>query len=199
MKKLLLLLGWLFMTLLSQAQTRQLSGRVTDEEGTPLRGVSVMIRDGKKGTQTDANGNFKIETTGTGDASLVVSNTGFKSVTVTASSNSAITVKLEKDVTALDDIVVIGYSTVRRRDLTGSVSSVSAKQLKDVPISSAAEALQGRLAGVQAISSEGAPGAEIIIRVRGGGSITQDYNTIGAFLHQSPRRCPCPRWTFIWV
>ena len=178
MKKLLLLLGWLFMTLLSQAQTRQLSGRVTDEEGTPLRGVSVMIRDGKKGTQTDANGNFKIETTGTGDASLVVSNTGFKSVTVTASSNSAITVKLEKDVTALDDIVVIGYSTVRRRDLTGSVSSVSAKQLKDVPISSAAEALQGRLAGVQAISSEGAPGAEIIIRVRGGGSITQDNSPL---------------------
>ena len=166
MKKLLLLPGWLFMTLLSQAQTRQLSVRVTDEEGTPLRGVSVMIRDGKKGTQTDANGNFKIEATGTGDASLVISNTGFKSVTVTASSNSAITVKLEKDVAALDDVVVIGYSTVRRRDLTGSVSSVSAKQLKDVPISSAAEALQGRLAGVQAISSEGAPGAEIIILVR---------------------------------
>lgn len=178
MKKLLLLLGWLFMTLLSQAQTRQLSGRVTDEEGTPLRGVNVMIRDGKKGTQTDANGNFKIETTGTGDVSLVVSSTGFKSITVTASSNSAISVKLEKDVAALDDVVVIGYSTVRRRDLTGSVSSVSAKQLKDVPISSAAEALQGRLAGVQAISSEGAPGAEIIIRVRGGGSITQDNSPL---------------------
>ncbi len=178
MKKMLLLLGWLLPALLIQAQTRQLTGRVTDEDGTPIRGVNVMVSGTKKGTQTDANGDFKIEGIASGKVILLISNAGYKSATVTAEGTSPIIVKLEKNVTDLDDVVVVGYNTVRRRDLTGSVSSVSAKQLKDVPISSAAEALQGRLAGVQAISSEGAPGAEIIIRVRGGGSITQDNSPL---------------------
>jgi len=178
MKKMLLLLGWLLASVLIQAQTRQLSGRVIDEDGTPLRGVNILVSETKKGTQTDANGDFKVEVAVTGKVTLLISNAGYKPVTITAEGNSAIIVKLEKNVTALDDVVVIGYSTIRRKDLTGSVSSVNAKQLKDVPISSAAEALQGRLAGVQAISSEGAPGAEIIIRVRGGGSITQDNSPL---------------------
>ena len=85
---------------------------------------------------------------------------------------------MEKDVSSLEDVVVVGYSSIRRRELTGSVSSLSSKQIKDVPLSNAAEALQGRLAGVKATSSEGAPGADIIIRVRGGGSITQDNSPL---------------------
>ncbi|MFC0773625.1 SusC/RagA family TonB-linked outer membrane protein [Terrimonas alba] len=178
MKKLLLLLGWLFAVLVSRAQTRQVSGQVTDEDGKPLRGVSVVVSGTKKGTQTDAGGNFVVEGSGTGEVLLLISNTGFKPASVRTTGNLKLPVKLEKEVTSLEDVVVIGYSTVRRKDLTGSVSSVNAKQLKDVPISSAAEALQGRLAGVQAISSEGAPGAEIIIRVRGGGSITQDNSPL---------------------
>ena len=83
-----------------------------------------------------------------------------------------------RGVTSGEEVVVVGYATVKRKDLTGSVSSVGAKDIKDIPLSSAAEALQGRLAGVQAISSEGGPGADIIIRVRGGGSITQDNNPL---------------------
>jgi len=74
----------------------------------------------------------------------------------------------------MNDVVVVGYASQRRRDLTGSISSVGAKQLKDIPLSSAAEALTGKLAGVQVTTTEGAPGADVLIRIRGGGSITQD-------------------------
>ena len=178
MKKLLLLLVWLCTTIIAFAQNRQITGTVTDDTGTPLPGVNVLIRDIKKGIQTDANGNFKIEAPGTGDITLSITNMGFKPVTITADGKSAVSIKLEKDITALEDVVVIGYSTIKRRDLTGSVSSVTSKQLKDIPLSSAAEALQGKLAGVTVTASEGAPGADIIIRVRGGGSITQDNSPL---------------------
>jgi outer membrane receptor for Fe3+-dicitrate len=88
------------------------------------------------------------------------------------------TVEMEKLDNVLDDVVVIGYSSIKRKDVTGSVSSISSKQLKDFPLASAAEAIQGKLAGVTAVASEGAPGADIIIRVRGGGSITQDNSPL---------------------
>jgi len=173
MKKLSLLL--LFTALMSSflfAQDRIIKGRVTDEAGSPLVGVNIVPAGGKKGVQTDKEGNFSI--TVSGSSSLSLTYVGFKPASASTAGKDDIIVVMEKDVTSNDEVVVVGYSTIKRRDLTGSVSSVGAKQLKDIPISSAAEAIQGRLAGVQAISSEGAPGAEIIIRVRGGGSITQD-------------------------
>ena len=160
------------------AQTRQLPGKVTDDAGAPLPGVSVLVKGSKSGVQTNTDGNFNIPVSGTGKISLVFSYTGYKSVTITTDGAVPVSIKMEKDISALEDVVVVGYSTVRRKDLTGAVSSVSAKQLKDIPLSSAAEALQGRLAGVQATSSGGAPGADIIIRVRGGGSITQDNSPL---------------------
>jgi len=159
---------------LAFAQTKQVKGKVTDDTGSPLSGVSVLLSGGKKGTQTDANGNFTLDVPATGNVTLVISYSGYKSATVKVSGSENVEVKLEKDVAVLEDVVVVGYSTQRRKDLTGSVSSVNSKQLKDIPISSAAEAIQGRLAGVQAVATEGAPGAEIVIRVRGGSSITQD-------------------------
>ncbi|MEO5685296.1 MAG: TonB-dependent receptor [Chitinophagaceae bacterium] len=174
LKNTLLLTILIAIQLSLSAQTRQFTGKVTDDTGTPLAGVSVLVKGAKTGVQTTTDGSFTIPVTGAAKASLVFSYTGFKIVTIAADGTSAISVKLEKDVSSLEDVVVVGYSTVRRKDLTGAVSSVSAKQLKDVPLSSAAEALQGRLAGVTATSSEGAPGADIVIRVRGGGSITQD-------------------------
>lgn len=178
MKKLLLLLSCFCVVMFAWAQNRQVTGTVTDEDGTPLRGVSVMAAGSKKGTQTNATGNFTIEVPANGEVMLNITNTGFKPASIQTDGTTSLAIKLEKEVTSLEDVVVVGYSTIKRKDLTGSVSSVSAKQLKDIPISSAAEALQGRLAGVQAISSEGAPGAEIIIRVRGGGSITQDNSPL---------------------
>lgn len=176
MKKLALL--FLFSVVLSSllfAQEKTVKGKVTDDAGLPLAGVSVAVKGTRKGTQTDKDGNFSIAVAA--NAELLISYVGFKPSTVNATGDN-LAVVLQRDVSSNEEVVVVGYSTIKRRDLTGSVSSVGSKQLKDIPISSAAEALQGRLAGVQAISSEGAPGAEIVIRVRGGGSITQDNSPL---------------------
>ncbi|MBN8672569.1 MAG: TonB-dependent receptor [Chitinophagales bacterium] len=176
MKKLALL--FLFSVVLSSllfAQEKTVKGKVTDDAGVPLAGVNISVKGTRKGTQTDKEGNFSIAVAA--NAELLISYVGFKPSTLNAGSDN-LAVVLQRDVSSNEEVVVVGYSTIKRRDLTGSVSSVGAKQLKDIPISSAAEALQGRLAGVQAISSEGAPGAEIIIRVRGGGSITQDNSPL---------------------
>ncbi len=175
MKKLLSFLLILFIVPLSLlAQNKTIKGKVTDDAGVPINGANVIAKNAKKGTQTDKDGNFSITVSGTGGVDLVISSVGYGSRVVTVTGTDAGSVQLSKEAVTQEDVVVVGYATVRRKDLTGTVSSVSAKQIKDIPLSSAAEALQGRLAGVQAIATEGAPGADILIRVRGGGSITQD-------------------------
>ena len=178
MKKTILLFLGLCLFLLSLAQDRQIKGKVVDEFGSPLSGVNVVIKGSSTGVQTDANGDFTITTTSTGRVNLEISSAGFQAQTVSTDGNNLATVTLQKSVATLDDVVVVGYATQRRRDITSSVSSVSGRQLKDNPLSSAAEAMQGRLAGVQVVQSEGAPGADIIVRVRGGGSITQDNSPL---------------------
>ena len=179
MNKLLFLLTVLFylpFTLLAQNKT--IKGKVVDENGTPVAGVNILAKGTKKGAQTDNNGNFSLTLSGTGSSDLVFSSVGYAGKIVTVSGSDAGTVELVKEVITQEDVVVVGYATVKRKDLTSAVSSVGAKDLKDFPLSSAAEALQGKLAGVQLISSEGAPGADIIVRVRGGGSITQDNSPL---------------------
>ena len=164
------------LALVSFAQ-KIIKGKVTDENGSPIVGVSVIEKTSKKGTQTDQQGNFSITVPPSAKA-LVFSSIGIKSSTENITGKETVNVTLERSTSTGDEVVVIGYSTVKRKDLTGTVSSVGAKQLKDIPLSSAAEALQGRLAGVQVTASEGAPGADLIIRVRGGGSITQDNSPL---------------------
>jgi TonB-dependent starch-binding outer membrane protein SusC len=159
------------------AQNRTISGKVTDESGSPVSGASIITRGTKKGVQSEKDGTFSIAVKGAGSVSLIISSVGYKTAVVTTTDNT-VTVQLQKDVAVQDEVVVVGYSSQKRKDLTGSVSSVGSKQLKDIPLSSAAEALQGRLAGVSATVSEGAPGAEVVIRVRGGGSITQDNSPL---------------------
>lgn len=178
MKRLLMVFHLLVLSVLAFAQSRLITGKVTDDAGAPLAGASVIPKGLKTGAQTDAAGMFKLSVSSTGDVTLTVSFTGYVNKTIVASGNEVSSIVLTKDNAVMEDIVVVGYSTVRRKDLTGSVSSVSAKQLKDIPIASAAEAIQGRLAGVQAIASEGAPGADVVIRVRGGSSITQDNSPL---------------------
>lgn len=159
------------------AQTRPVTGTVVSSENKqPLQGVTVTIKGTKTGTTTDANGNFRINA-GENDV-LVFSNVSFTTSEITVGKNSTLNVTLVSDAKAMDDVVVIGYQTVRRKDLLASVSSVSSKDLKDIPINSAAEALNGRLAGVTATTAEGSPDAEIRIRVRGGMSITGDNSPL---------------------
>ena len=177
LKGLFLLLFALIPLLGLMAQTRPVTGTVVSSENKqPLQGVTVTIKGTKTGTTTDANGNFRINA-GENDV-LVFSNVSFTTSEITVGKNSTLNVTLVSDAKAMDDVVVIGYQTVRRKDLLASVSSVSSKDLKDIPINSAAEALNGRLAGVTATSAEGSPDAEIRIRVRGGMSITGDNSPL---------------------
>ncbi|HMJ47569.1 MAG TPA: SusC/RagA family TonB-linked outer membrane protein, partial [Ferruginibacter sp.] len=173
-KKLLLLTFLIAASLFSFAQTKVVTGKVTDEAGNGISGTNIVTKGSRKGTQTDKDGNFTLTVSATGTVDLIVSSVGYVSKIVSVTGNDPLTVQLVKEIITQEDVVVVGYASVKRKDLTGSVSSVTSKQLKDIPLSSAAEALQGKLAGVQVISSEGAPGSDVLIRVRGGGSITQD-------------------------
>jgi TonB-dependent starch-binding outer membrane protein SusC len=160
------------------AQAKQITGSVTSSENSqPAAGVTVSVKGGKTSTTSDAQGNYKI-TVDNKATTLVFSSASFISYEADINGRSVIDVVLTPDVKIIEDVVVVGYSSIKRKDLTGSVSSINSKQLKDFPLSSAAEALQGKLAGVQVITSEGAPGADIIVRVRGGSSITQDNSPL---------------------
>lgn len=182
MKKLLLLVIYLPLGILSlSAQNLLIKGRVLeDSTNVGLPGVSVVVLETKKGVSTDDNGNFSLNVLGKKSVKLIFSSMGYKSQIITTDGSTTLKVSLAKEnvAFAIDDVVVIGYSSVRRKDLSGSVSSISAKQIKDIPLSSTAEALQGRLAGVQLTSIDGAPGSDLIVRVRGGGSITQDNSPL---------------------
>jgi TonB-dependent starch-binding outer membrane protein SusC len=157
------------------AQSRAVTGTVTD--GTaPLPGVSIVEKGTSNGTVTDADGKFQL-TVGN-DATLSISFIGMKPLEVVVGSQTDFNLKMESDISELDEIVIIGYGEVDRRDLASSVSSIQAKQLKDLPINSAAQALSGRLAGVQVTTAEGSPDADVQIRVRGGMSITGDNSPL---------------------
>jgi TonB-linked SusC/RagA family outer membrane protein len=160
------------------AQNREIKGRVTDDAGSPLQAVSVVAGNSKTGVQTDKDGNFSINVQSTGNITLNFSSAGYKPVSLTTDGTTVLSIEMERNIASLDDVVVIGYQTMRRRDLLASVSSVGARDLKDIPINSAAQALTGRLAGVQITGTEGSPDATAVIRVRGGGSITQDNSPL---------------------
>lgn len=160
------------------AQNAVVKGTVTDSKtGETIVGVGVGIKGTTKATQTDVDGNFSISVP-KGEVYLVFKYLGYVSQEVKVVAQRNIDVKLIPDVTSLDEVVAIGYALVKRKDLTGSVSSINERQLKDVPINSAAQALTGRIAGLQVTTSEGSPDADIKIRIRGGGSITQDNSPL---------------------
>ncbi len=154
------------------AQTVTITGTVTDETGEPIIGASVLEKGTKIGASTDIDGNFSLNISG--KHPLVVSYVGMTPQEVNVAGKSRIDIVLKENSVVLDDVVVIGYGTARKKDLTGSVSSISSKAIENVPVVNVAEAMSGKLAGVNVTTSEGSPDAEINIRVRGGGSITQE-------------------------
>ena len=172
MKQFLFIFSFLCFSIITFAQERAIKGKVTDDAGAPLQGVTVIPKGSKTGVQTDKDGNFSISVKGTGNITLTFSYTGHKPATILADEKTAVSVQLEKNIAALDDVVVIGYTSVKRKDLLASVASLSAKDLKDAPINNIAEALNGRLAGLTATTSEGSPDANVRVRIRGGMSIT---------------------------
>ena len=154
-----------------------IKGIVTDENGEPLIGAGVMVEGTTIGTITGIDGDYVLSVPA--DAvNLVFSFIGLADQTVAINGQSEINVVLKADQTFLDEVVVVGYATVKRRDLLGSVSSVGSDKLAEQPVTTVSQALSGKMAGVSVVTTEGDPDADIKIRVRGGGSITQDSSPL---------------------
>lgn len=154
------------------AQNVTVKGTVTDKTGETVIGASVVQKgNASNGTITDIDGNFSLSVPS--NATLVISYVGMTTQEVAVKGQQTINVVLADDAQALEEVVVIGYGSVKRKDLTGSVATVSSDVLAAVPVASATEALTGKMAGVQITTTEGSPDAEMKIRVRGGGSISQ--------------------------
>ena len=150
-----------------------ISGNIQDEDGEGIPGVSVVLKGTTIGTASDVSGNYNLRVPeGEEDGELIFSAVGYLTQEITIGNQTVIDVVLELDVKALDEIVVVGYGTVKKSDLTGSVASVNVEEAFVAPVSSIDQALQGRAAGVFVTSISGAPGAAATIRIRGGNSIT---------------------------
>ena len=172
--KLALIGAFLFLVGSISAQTVKVT--VTDETGEPVIGASVIEKGSQNGGITDIDGIFNI--TLKGSKQIVISYIGMKTQTVDGKGKTAIDVVLKDDATGLEEVVVIGYGSVRKKDITGSVATVNSETLQAVPVANASEALTGKLAGVQVTTTEGSPDADVKIRVRGGGSITQSNDPL---------------------
>lgn len=177
-RKAYLLLLFMMFCAFTWAQTRQVTGHVTSQTTSEaLPGVTVSVKGTNNRVTTNSEGSYTISVPNN-NATLVFSYVGHKPQEVNVGSKSTVDVALQQDASTLNDVVVIGYGTVKKKDLTGATSSVSAKELEKIPVASAAEAITGRMPGVQVTTTEGAPGAEVVIRVRGGGSVTQDNSPL---------------------
>lgn len=166
----------LFMLLLgcigAFAQSRTIDGVVSDSQGQPLPGVTVLLKGTANGTTTNVTGNFTLPISDAQPGGiLVLSYVGYITQEIPIGNQSSVNVTLTEDLTQLQEVLVVGYSTQARKDVTGAVSKVDAEDLKSVPANNFAQQLQGRAAGVQ-IGNEGTPGGNVMVRIRGIGSIT---------------------------
>lgn len=151
-------------------------GTVRDENGDPLPGATISMQGTTTGTVTDLDGSYSL--TVPDGATLVFSYIGYENYVIQVGNQSEINVTMTADASALEEVVVIGYGTQKRSDLTGAVSSVKSEQLTAYPAINAVQALQGRAAGVQIQANNGAPGADLKVRVRGGTSINASSDPI---------------------
>lgn len=169
----LLFFALAFYTFTLQAQVKSLSGKVTSKtDGEPLIGVSISVKNSPTSTITDASGNFKINLPNQGESILLVKYIGFKDLEVPVLNQTQLSIQLEEDTKALDEIVVIGYGTVKKRDLTGSVVSVKGSEIAEVPSASIIESVQGKIPGVDIVRSNGSATSGVSMTVRGNRSIT---------------------------
>ncbi len=176
--KTMLLLLVLCVCFNANAQNITVSGTVVDGTEEPMIGATVTVEGTKNAVATDIDGNFTLKNVAK-NATLVVSYIGYKTEKVAVNGQTHINITLSEDSEALEEVIVIGYGGTRaRRDLTGSVGSVSGAKLAAVPVTSAAVALQGKVAGVQVTTVDGQPGADINIRVRGATSVTQSNDPL---------------------
>jgi TonB-linked SusC/RagA family outer membrane protein len=155
----------------AKAAQATITGRVLDEKGEGMPGVSIGVKGTSNGTTTDATGNFQL-TVADENAVLVFSFVGYTSQEITVGNQTTLSIKLLQDAKQLDDVVVVGYGTQVRREITGAVQTVQAKTLEDIPVAQTTQKLQGKLAGVQILQGTGKPGQGIQVRIRGQASIS---------------------------
>ncbi len=173
MKRLFYILAVALLPVLAQAKV--VTGQVTDQNGEPIIGANVVVKGTTAGTITDLDGNYSLDVPE--NATLVFSYLGMATQEIPVTGNT-VSVVLKEDNQVLEEVVVTGYGTTKKRDVVTSVASVNSDQLKDIPVTSAGEALQGKLAGVSVTTTEGSPDADIKIRVRGGTSLTQSNDPL---------------------
>ena len=153
----------------SVQQSRALKGQVVDENGEPLIGVTILLKGTTTGAITDINGNFSLNAKQ--GSTLEISYAGYKSQTIKVGNQSTLAIKMEPDAIGLDDVVVIGYGTMKKRDLTGSISSVKSEEILKTPTVNVMEAIQGQVAGFDITRTTGELGNHLSMTLRGNRSI----------------------------
>src|SRR6185312_7301434 len=176
-KKIFLSSIFIFFCLLhSFAQQKTVTGKVTNAStGQGVIGATVSVKGSKEATSTDPEGNFSISVPSAAKE-LVITFVGFETQTIPINNQNTINVSLQLSNSKLNEVVVIGYGSQKRKDLTGAVSSVSAATIEKVPVTSLDQALQGRAAGVQVTNNDGAPGGNMTVLIRGVGSLASYGN-----------------------
>jgi TonB-linked SusC/RagA family outer membrane protein len=162
---------------INTVQQTAVTGKVTDEHGDPMPGLSVRVKGTNTAVLTNNNGLYSINVT-TNPATLVFSYLGYATQEISLNGRSVLNVKMKEEVNSLNQVVVIGYGSVDRKDLNGSVASVNIADFSKAPVTSFDEALAGRVAGVTVAGADGQPGAVSNIVIRGPGSITQDNSPL---------------------
>ncbi|MCX2678607.1 TonB-dependent receptor [Galbibacter sp. EGI 63066] len=169
-RKLLLLLMLVVCSSFHLIAQKTISGTVYDSDGIPLGGVNVLIKGTNSGTATDFEGNYQISASD--NDILEFTYVGFKTREIRVGDQSVINVTMEEDFQSLDEVVVIGYGTQRRENISGSVSSIQSEEIEDIPQVSIDQLMQGRAAGVSITQNSGQPGSSVSVRIRGITSIT---------------------------
>ena len=172
MKKCLVLLLVTLALLRGYSQDQVIKGKVTDEEGKPLAGATVTVKNTNTSTTTDAGGVFQISAAGQLKPVLVISYVGYANSEMAARPGGSVMVSLRPDSRSLNDVVVVGYGTQRKRDVTGATASVKADEIAKRPLVRVEQALQGTTSGVVVQSNSGQPGQGLSVRIRGTNSIT---------------------------
>jgi TonB-linked SusC/RagA family outer membrane protein len=176
--RMMIILGFSVAAVMAQAQI-QVNGKVTDETGQGLPGASVVLKGTTVGTTTDSDGAYSLNVQDKSSV-LVFSFIGFVTQEITVGEQTSINVSMESDIKTLAEIVVVGYGTMKKSDITGSVVSVASTTLKEVPAPNMLNQLKGRVAGVTIISNGATPGAQGQIRIRGGRTLTTSQGAADA-------------------
>ncbi len=154
------------------AQERKVTGKVAGSDGTGIPGATVLVKGSQIGTSSDANGAFSVNVKSNSDV-LVISSIGFRTQEVAVGNKSVLTISLAEDASQLGEVIVTGYGTQSKKDITGAVATVNMKEVLAVPATNLAQAIQGRVAGVS-VGTDNSPGGGVMVRIRGFGTVNDN-------------------------